>query len=69
MAHSERMKRARQQVKMGLGLNYAEPSVRPRKGTFIFDMRDARTGEQLAYFEKDNIITLDAGIAGAAMSP
>jgi len=66
MAHSERMKRTRQQVKVGLALRHAELGFRPRKGTFIFDMRDARTGEQLHYFEKDNIITLDAGIAGAA---
>ena len=66
MAHSERMRRTRQQVKMGLGLDFAESGARPRKGTFIFDMRDARTGRQLKYFERDNIIVLDAGIAGAA---
>jgi hypothetical protein len=64
--HNERMRRTRQQVKMGLGLENAEEWLRPVKGTFIFDMRDAETGEQLAYFEKDNIITRDAGIAAAA---
>jgi len=60
------MRRTRQQVKMGLALQHAEAGPRPKKGTFIFDMRDAETGEQLVYFEKDNIITKDAGIAGAA---
>jgi len=64
--YNERMRRTRQQVKMGLGLQFSETGLRPTKGTFIFDMRDAETGEQLVYFEKDNIITRDAGIAGAA---
>jgi|SaaInlV_200m_DNA_4_1039719.scaffolds.fasta_scaffold05607_2 hypothetical protein len=64
--YSEQMKRQRQQVKMGLALQFADAPLRAKKGTFIFDMKDAETGEQLAYFEKDNIITLDAGIAGAA---
>jgi hypothetical protein len=36
-------------------------------GTFIFDMRDARTGEQTAYFEKGNIIVRDAGILAARL--
>jgi hypothetical protein len=64
--YNEKMKRKRTQVKLGFQLNHTEVSLlRPRKGTFLFDMRDARTGEQLVYFEKDNIITLDAGIAGA----
>jgi len=66
MAHSERMKRANQQVRMGLSVQHADSGIRTCKGTFIFDMRDAATGEQLAYFEKDNIITLDAGLAAAA---
>ena len=66
MAHIERVKRTRQQVNMALGIQHAECGMRPRKGTFIFDLKDARTGEQLEYFEKDNLITLDAGIAAAA---
>jgi hypothetical protein len=64
--HNERMRRVRQQVKMGLGFQFADQGLQPVKGTFIFDMRDGESGDQLAYFEKDNIITLDAGIAGAA---
>lgn len=63
--HSDQVRRTRQAVKMGLGLQFPD-SGRAPKGTFIFDMRDARTGEQLAYFEKDNIITRDAGLIAAA---
>jgi len=51
--YSEQMKRQRQQVKLGLALQYADAPLRAKKGTFIFDMKDAETGEQLAYFEKD----------------
>lgn len=64
--HSERMKRTRQAVKMGLGLQFPEVGLSPRKGTFIFDLRDTKTGEVLTYFEKDNIITRDAGLVAAA---
>ena len=31
-------------------------------GLLIFDMRDARTGKQLVYWEKHNVITRDGGI-------
>lgn len=37
------------------------------KGEFIFDMRDAATGEQLAYWKRPQIITLDAGILAAML--
>lgn len=37
------------------------------KGVFIFDMRDALTGEQLVYWERPQIITLDAGIMAARL--
>ena len=62
--YNERMKRAGQQVKWGLGLVH-EDAPRAPKGTFILDLRDEH-GEQLVYWEKDNIITRDAGIAAAA---
>lgn len=63
----DRLKRAGTQLlTMGMTLLHIEPPMKAPKGTFIFDMRDAKTGEQLAYFEKDNIITRDAGIVGAA---
>lgn len=63
---SEHMKRTRQAVKMGLGLQFPETGLHPKRGQFIFDMRDARTGESLVYWEKDNIITRDAGLVAAA---
>lgn len=37
------------------------------KGEFIFDMRDARTGEQLIYWRKPQIITLDASLLVAIL--
>jgi hypothetical protein len=37
------------------------------KGKFIFDMKDAETGAQLVYWERDNVITLDAGILAATL--
>lgn len=51
--HTERMRRVRQQIKMGLRLQFADEMMRPSKGHFIFDMRDGESGEQLVYFEQD----------------
>ena len=59
-----------QGVKMALNLGtYVENGsiLSSAKGTFIFDMRDAETGEQLAHFVKDNVITKDAGILAARL--
>lgn len=54
LIHREYMRKARAAMRWGLALNYADgPGFGPKKGTFIFDMRDAKTGEQLAYWEKD----------------
>lgn len=36
-------------------------------GRFIFDMRDAATGDRLVYWEKDNVLTLDSGILAARL--
>jgi hypothetical protein len=65
---NERLKRTKESpMTMGFALKHEEEgSLRPSLGTFIFDMRDAETGEQLHYFEKKNIITRDAGIAAAS---
>lgn len=52
--------------KMGMAMRHSD-FMRAAKGEFIFDMRDAKTGEQLHYFEKKNIITLDAGILAAIL--
>lgn len=64
--HNEHMTRVRQQFKVGLGLQFAEAQMRAKKGTVIAEMWDAETGEILHHEEVDNIITRDAGIAGAA---
>jgi hypothetical protein len=41
--------------------------MRQAKGEFIFDMRDARTGEQLVYWQRPQIITLDASLLVAML--
>jgi len=68
--HRETFNRANEGFKMNINLGLFQenvPMIRLAKGTFIFDMRDSRTGEQLAYWEKDNQITLDAGILAARL--
>ena len=66
--HRERASTIRKQgVKMGMSTAYIENSIINAHGRFIFDMRDAKTGEQLAYFEKDNVLTLDCGILAARL--
>lgn len=62
----ENARRTRQAVKMGMGLTFPEMGFHPKKGSFLFEMRDAKTGEVLSAFERDNIITRDAGLVGAA---
>jgi hypothetical protein len=58
----------KQGVKMALNMGTLEESgLMKAHGRFIFDMRDAKTGEQLAYFEKDNVLTLDCGILAARL--
>ncbi len=66
MAYREKTNPVRQQVKLGVALQHAEEGLRPKKGTFIVKMWDGETGEILEERVVDNIITLDAGIAGAA---
>lgn len=65
----DHMHRPRHGVKVGLGLRHDETIAYAAfaKGTFIVDMRDGRTGEQLVYWEKPNIITRDAGILAARL--
>jgi len=69
MIKTDRMTRARDGYKFGLTTTHADAFLKgvPREGTFIFEMTDARTGERLHYFEKKNIITLDAGILAAIL--
>lgn len=67
--HHDKMARTRQAVKMGLDIVHDETGFfAPKKGTLILEMRDARTGEVLAHFEKDNLIVKDAGILMASLA-
>lgn len=69
MRYDEQIPSGRQGLKMGMGLFHQEPmGLGPKKGRFIFDLRDAKTGEVLAHWEQDNVITLDAGILFARLS-
>jgi len=61
------MARARTGVKMGLSQALTEAhAIRQAHGRFIFDLRDL-SGRPLAYWERDNIIVLDAGIQAARL--
>jgi len=53
MRHEDHLNPTRQGVKMGMFLPQVEPLslMGQAKGYFIFDLRDARTGEQLVYWE------------------
>jgi hypothetical protein len=62
MRYRDSLRRASEQVKFGLDMGLYQDKIVMPKGKFIFDMRDAKTGEQLAYFEKENLIVLDAGV-------
>jgi hypothetical protein len=65
--HQEKMSPAkRSAVSLGMSLSHNDGLTAP-EGLFIFDMRDAETGEQLVYWEKKNIITKDAGILAARL--
>lgn len=66
MAHNERMKRTRQHVKMGLGIQFADAVAVAKKGRVFIELLDGETGDVLHTQDVDNIITNDAGIAGAA---
>lgn len=60
---------ARHALKMGMGIKHEDNMALAAlaKGSFIFDMRDAETDEQLVYWESPNIIVRDAGILAARL--
>ena len=53
MRHEDHLNPTRQGVKMGMDMSWEEQVALHcmAKGRFIFDLRDARTGEQLVYWE------------------
>lgn len=59
----EMFQRTRDAIKFGMNSFYEEPGPFIKlKGHVTFDMRDAATGEPLEHWERDNLVTLDAGI-------
>lgn len=67
--YREQMPRPVEAMKMGLRLGpYTESFPwHLAHGTVIFEMRDSVTGALLAYWEKSNIVTRDAGILAARL--
>lgn len=65
----EKFEQPRQGTKMSLGFSQTEllHLLDAAKGKFIIEMRDGKTGEVLLYLEKENVITLDAGILCARL--
>jgi len=64
--YRERLRRTRSAFKVGLGLKLADYLDAPH-GRFIFHMEDARTGGVLTHWERDNVITRDAGVQAARL--
>lgn len=66
--HRDQLGKIKQGIKMGMDVGtFTEHAFLNPTGVFIFDMRDAKTGEQLAFFEKKNVITKDCGILAARL--
>jgi len=65
-AHREKMRRAKQAMKMGTDIRHSSGFTSP-KGRFLLEMTDAQTGEVLVSWEKDNVITNDGGILAAIL--
>jgi len=60
------MTRMRQAMKLGASVNHAD-HFQMGKGTFLLEMKDARTGEVLVSWQKDNVITKDGGVLAAML--
>jgi hypothetical protein len=69
LIYNERIGGPHEGVKMGLEFMHIEPlsPLASAKGTVIFDMRDAKTGEVIAHWERSNILTKDCGILAARL--
>lgn len=67
MRFDDKMAQPREAVAISMGMRYADHfGMLKAEGKFIFDLKDL-DGNQLHYFEKKNIITLDAGIHAARL--
>ena len=63
---TDRMKNPKENLSLGFGISPSDVGVFVKKGSIIFDMYDHATKER-TYFEKDNVITLDAGVQAARL--
>ena len=61
MRQYDRVPTPKEAIKMGLGL-FQEEGVRALKGSYIFHLVDADTGEVLHHTERQNTVTLDGGV-------
>jgi hypothetical protein len=68
MKFQDKMRKAQSGWRMDAAAFYEDHLPALKSGRVIFDLRDSRTGEQLAYWEDDNIIVLDAGILMATLA-
>jgi len=68
-AHQDQMSQPGEGMRVDMLLPFKETAalLGAKKGLVILDMRDSQTGEQLAYWEKPNLITRDAGILAARL--
>lgn len=64
--HREKVKQLRQAMKLGANITHSD-TLRVGKGTFMLEMTDARTGEVLVSWTKDNVITKDGGVLAAML--
>lgn len=69
MIKQERFSLPKEGIKMSSQSLYMEPQrvLSSAKGSFIIEMKDSETGEILYRLEKDNVITLDAGVLAAIL--
>jgi hypothetical protein len=61
------IKQLRTGFKWGLGSQHEEPNLFQVKGRVMFDLVHAKTLEPIEYWEKDNVVTLDASLLVAAL--
>lgn len=69
MQQKDRVNQANDAFNLNLALGFSDKYKILGTGTgeFIFDMRDAETGESLVYWKRPQIVTYDAGILAAML--
>lgn len=67
MLLKEKMREARGGFRLDASFFYQDHAHLIQSGEVIFDMRDGETGEQIVFWQKPNLITLDSGLAAARL--